>query len=158
MTNCAPLLSTGPRSCERLALEDESWFLPWARLIEPLEALAIEGYAERDGARYRLTRRLLALLADWGWSVDLDSEARRRRLMEIWDTMPEPLKAQLALAEGPPTLELAMIMGYCWREDEGWTFPPAEGGDRADRTVLQGGHIPIAAGIVEILRDQAGQR
>lgn len=147
----------GPQS-GRLVPEDERWFTPWSRLIDSFHVLVAEGYAQRDGNRYRLTRRLLGLLAEWGWSVELDSDAHKRRLMEIWDSMPEPLKAQLAQGEGPSALELAMIMGYCWHEDEGWTYPPAEGMDRADRTMLKGGHIPTAIGIFEILRAETGQR
>lgn len=144
------LSGLGPES-EALAPKDERWFTPWDKLVEAFDALVAEQYAERDGGRYRWHPRLLGLLFEWGWTSDLDSDARKARLMKIWESMPAGLKAELTAEGIPDALSLAMIMGYCWRPDDGWSYPPNEPID-AGEIQLKGGHLPTAMGIVELLR------
>jgi len=144
------ITKVGPES-EKLAPWDDSWFVPWAKLTEAFDVLAVEGYMGKLGNRYRLHHNLLTLLKERGWSVELDTKASNMRLMNIWETMPTNLKEELSNSGGSGALSLAVAMGYFWDEERGWVDGSLAGMD-PNHLELKGGHIPTAIRIVDLLR------
>lgn len=109
----------------------------------------------KEGEDPAVRDTILRLFAEVGYSPhadEFDEQAYTDRLSAIWETMPSRLKQEVLGDDGKvQALVLAWAMGEFWSFDNGWVI--ASKNDTTDEIQLNGGHLPDAIQIAQMVEE-----